>query len=94
MGAVSERPDNGLGVQASTPTRDFLAYAAKKKAWPDLPDCPENRKTLVVPEKEGHDGKCEGRRSAGRGTKEGEEIKKSIGAGDWRDETGWAAGAR
>lgn len=56
MGAVSEWPDNGLSVQASTPTRDFLAYAAKK-IWSDLPAAPENKKSLVVPKKEGHDGK-------------------------------------
>lgn len=36
MGAVSEWPDNGLGVQASTPTQDFLAYATKK-IQSDLP---------------------------------------------------------
>lgn len=31
MGAVSEQPDNEHGVQAGTPTQDFLAYTTKKK---------------------------------------------------------------
>lgn len=56
MGAVSEWPDNGLSVQASTPTQDFLAYATKK-IQSDLPATQRIKQTLVFPQKEGHDGK-------------------------------------
>lgn len=46
MGAVNEWPDNGRGVQAGTPTQDFLAYATKKNLS-DPSGCTIKNESLV-----------------------------------------------
>lgn len=56
MGAVSEQPDNEHGVQAGTPTQDFLAYTTKKKRenCQSLPPAQLRMKLLYVPQKKEH----------------------------------------